>query len=130
MRKLIMIALAFFALTLTNSCDTEDTEDTGKGGDAGTSTGTDTSKGGDTSKDADVKSDYFTLLVPSAADNESRRVIYAIIPDTPWVGFARDKSVSVVSAVDGDGCLKVHTVLFTESEGYCKTAPWFYVCNR
>ena len=100
--------MAFFALTLTNSCGTEDTEDTGTKGDAGTSTDTGTSKGGDTPTGADVKSEYFTLLVPPAANNESRRVIYAIIPDTPLFGFARDKSVSVVSAIDGDGCLKVH----------------------
>lgn len=89
----------------SNTCKEKTDTDPAQGTDPntqGTDTTQNTSKGG-------VRSDYFILVIPPSADDNSRRTVHASIPDAPWLGFIdNDESISVVSVVGKEGCLKVH----------------------
>ncbi|MDE0118548.1 MAG: hypothetical protein OXM55_00885 [Bdellovibrionales bacterium] len=128
-KSVIMMSVAFMCLTLVSGCGKNERRICEAKGDAWywdgsdktckEKTDTDTAQGTDqtpstnqtqgTSSSKGVKSDYFILVIPSSADNNSRRVVYASIPDTPILGFIDDnESISVVSVEDAEGCLKVH----------------------
>ena len=126
--KLITLSVVFMCLTLLNGCGKNEKRICESKGDNWYWDGSDNSCNEKTDEDAGqdtdqteganaldgVKSDYFILVLPIAADKQSLYKVSASISldkSTGWYNptgwFDKKESISITSSVDKEGCLKV-----------------------